>query len=46
MGREGGEGVVKGNKGLAHKIYAFRTRQKAEIGKEFTSSPPASEFEL
>lgn len=46
MGRKGGEGVVKGNKGLAHKIYVFHTRQEAEIGKEFTSPPSASQLEL
>lgn len=42
MGRKGGEG----NKGLAHKIYGYFTRQEAEIGKEFTSTASASEFEL
>lgn len=46
MGRKGGEGDVKGKKDLAHIIYAFLTRQEAEIGNQFTSPPSASEFEL
>lgn len=46
MGRKGGEGDVKGSEGLVRKKHVFLKRQEAEIGKEFTSLPSASEFQL